>query len=373
MLDQLTRSGDFVHLGNSDEYADYFKHISRVFAFLSAWYRKLVAGGNEEARIVEGFLEKLLYTVQMLRLKYLYAEDHKLALDLNDSGFPHWFGISELEAGLAIQLEHFKDLPGRKVVQEIMLEEMLRRGNDPVKLLPQMAEVQFADELDGSKLIFTFTPGALTVIQNGPEDGEILHCLFSWLCYDRTLNRPYIYIMAFDFAGTREDLRIEYEHGDFLTTVCRSGDREIPLAVLATDIDNALLRVSPKIVKRISLGPILCPKYSVPDDNAELIGWLSQFGEPDDFALLLESGILLSKGVFEEKSSWFFGNSKKVKQIFALSDDELAGEQQASEVSQMILLPHHVLQHISETPRFNEMFGRHKKVAYNLQGGLYVV
>lgn len=373
MLESLARSGDFVRLENSDAYDTYFKHLNRAFAFLVAWYQKLVEGGNTEAKIVRDFLEKFLATIRMLRFKYICAQDHQLALDLNDSGFPHWCGISELEADLSLQDERSAHLPGRRIVQEMMLEEMLRRGQDPVSLLPQMAEVQFAEELDGSKMIFTFTPGDLAIIQNGSEGSGTLNCLFSWLCYDKAFNKPYIYVMAFDFCGTEEELRLDFDHGDFMPAIRRLGDRAVPLAVLATDIDEALPKVFPKILKRICLGPILCPKFSVPGDHDEIIGWLSEFGEPDDFALLLETGVILSRGEFEEKRGWFSFNSKKVRQIFAISEDELSAENQASQVKQVIMLPHHVLQQVASLPAFVSQFGSFNKVTYNLQGGLYVV
>jgi hypothetical protein len=372
MLESLARSGDYIHLESEDEYSAYFQHLNRVFAFLSAWYQKLVEGGNAEAKIVNGFLEKLLWTVRALRFKHLYSNEHQLALDLNDSGFPHWCGISELEADLALQSQRLERLPSKRIVQEMMLEKMLRKGQDPIEFLPQMAEIQFTDELDGSKLVFPFTPGNLVKVENGSEEKGIINCLFSWLCYDKFSNRPYIYVMAFDFCGTEEELQFDFEQGDFLPAIRRLGDRVVPLAVLATDIDETLPRIFPKILKRIGLGPIICPRFSVKDGHPELVDWLCQFGEPGDFALLLESGVIFSQGQFEESRGWF-SSTKKVRQIFAISEDELTGESQASQTQRVVLLPHHVLQQISTLPEFAEKFGTYSKVTYNQQGGLYVV
>jgi hypothetical protein len=344
-----------------------------VFAFLVVWYQKLVEGGNTEAKIVRDFLEKLLTTVRVLRFKFLYAQDKHLMLDLHDSGFPHWLGISELESDLALQLERARHLPSRRVVQEIMLEQMLRKGEDPVGLLSQMAQVQFAEELDPKKLVFTFTPGNIAVVQNGSHTAGLINCLFPWLCYDKETNRPYIYIMAFDYDGTQEELRLEFNEGDFLPAIRRVGDRVPPLAVLATDIDEALPKVFPKILKCIGLGPIICPRFSVQEDkHAQLLSWLSQFGEPNDFALLLEASVVFSKGEFEEKRGWLSFGTSKVRQIFAISEDQLAGDRQASQVQQVIMLPHHVLQQVNSLAEFQD-FADFNKVAYNKQGGIYAV
>ena len=146
MIDSLERNGDFVQLGSSDDYAAYFQHLNRVFAFLLTWYQKLVRGGDTEAKIVQGFLENFLHTVRALRFKHLYAgDDHPLILDLNDSGFPQWLGISELEADVALRDERLARLPGRRIVMEMMLDEMLGHGQEPAGVLPHMAEIQFIE------------------------------------------------------------------------------------------------------------------------------------------------------------------------------------------------------------------------------------
>ncbi len=372
MIEDLARRGDYVHLGDEDEYSAYFQHLNRVFAYLAAWYQKLVTGGNTEAQVIRNFLDKILSTVRLLHIKYRYRTDHQLVLDLNDSGLPHWTSINELESDLALRGERQKDLPSRRIVQELMLEEMLLRGQDPVALLPKMAEVQLNEDLDEGKLIFTFTPGNAAIVENG-SPGGVLNCIFSWLCYDKMRNRPYVYIMAFDFDGSAEELRSEINEGDFVETIRRLGDREAPLAVLASDIDEAMLRVFPKIIKRIQLGPIICPKFSVPGDQESLVGWLNEFGDPGDFALLLESAVIVSNGEFSPRRGWFSLGAKRVRQVFAVSEDVLASEHQANEVRQILMLPHRVLQQIGSDPAFIELFERHTKVTYDPQGGLYVV
>lgn len=373
MLDSMARLEEKHHLQDSNDYAAYFQHLNRVFAFLVTWYQKLVEGGNTEAKIVKIFLEKFLATVRVLRFKFLYAQDSKLTLDLHDSGFPHWTDIFELESDLALQSERRKQLPSRRIVQEIMLESMLTRGEIPADLLSQMSQIQLGEELDGSRLIFTFTPGDLTIIQNGSETDGVLNCLFSWLCYNKISNRPCIYVMAFDFKGSQEELLFEFNQGDFIPAIRRVGDRVPPLAVLATDIDQSLLKVFPKILKRIEIGPIICPKFSVPGDQEQLVEWLTKFGEPEDFALLLETGVIFSRGEFQEKQGWLSLSKSKVRQIFAISEDVLASERQATQVQQVVMLPHQVLQQINTSADFEKLFGPFTKVSYNSQGGIYVV
>ena len=375
-IDPNARSRDFVRLASSDEYSAYFWQLNRVFAFASIWYQKLVEGGNTEAEIVEGFLQKMLYTTKMLRLKHLYSPDHPLALDLNDSGFPHYSSIMELSGDLALQPERASHLPSRRVVQEMMLEEMLRRGRDPVELSPQMSDIQFNEELDGGRLILPFTPGDLTVVKNGHEDSKLTTCLFSWLCYDPRSNMPFVHIMAFDFDGTVDQLRQEYKEGDFLKIIRRYGDRVPPLVVLASSIDQNLPKVFPKILKRIQIGSIICPAYVAADDDDDLTAWLAKYGERDDFALFLEAQAIFSQGQFEAKpSGWFsLGREKQIHQIFAISHfDALASERQANEVRQLLMLPHEVLQQITTEPMFRDLYGHREKIAYTREGGVYVI
>lgn len=377
MTEKKVEQGDMVLLASDGDYEAYFNHLNRVFFFLNRWYLKLVEGGNTEAKIVAGFLTKLLATVRVLRFKHMYSAaspEQKLILDLDDSGFPHWMGINELEADVALQEERSKNLPSRRVMNERLLEQMLGKGKDPVALLPEMAQVQFAEELDGSKIIFDFTAGELQVVQNGFEKKEgTIRCLFSWLCYDKTVNRPFIHVMAFDYEGTEEELGTEFEQGPFLPTIRRFGDRQVALMLLATDIDEALPKVFPKIIKRVELGPIFCPRFAWQGDDETLTRWLSEFGQPDDFALKLVSSVIFSKGVYEEKHSWLFGGSAKVRQIFALKEDELTGETEASEVHRIILLPHHVLQQVNALPEFVAEFGMFGKITYTKEGEIHHV
>ncbi len=372
-IEDLARSRDYCCLA-PDEYAAYFHHLNRVFAFLRTWYRKLVEDGNKEAEIVEGFLGRLLQTVCLLRLKHLYNPAIQLTLDLNHSGFPHSVGVAELEADLTLKDERLRHLPNRRVLQELMLESMLSRQIDPTELLPQMAERQLAEMIDREKIVRPFTPGDVVIVN---DNGKVKNCLFSWFCYDRMENIPYVYIMAFDYHGSTEKLREELAGGEFVEVIRKNGDRgTVPLIVTATSIDEELPTVFPKILKRVKVGPLVCPLYTAEDSSDPFVKWLRQYGEPADFVLFLEAEVLYSKGQEpQEERGWFsFAERKKARQIFALpAMDSVSGDRHVSQVQLVMMLPHHVLQQIASDPDFAEVSRGQQKVAYDLEGGIYVV
>jgi hypothetical protein len=345
----------------------YFQHLNRVFAFLIAWYKKLIEGGNTEARIVEIFLEKFLFTIGLLQFKHLGKKDDSMPLSLDKSGFPHWSNIFQIATDLTLKEERLGTLPSRRIVMEMMLDEMLS-GNSPTGTLPQMANIHFWEELDEERIISGFTPGKVVRVENETGEAGVINCLFPWLCYDRTQNVPCIYVMAFDFKGNEECLRRDVA-GDFLPTINRFGDRITPLAVMAADIDNALPRVFPKIIKRVLLGPIISVKFSTTGDHDDIVSWLAEFGSPDDFALLIETSVLFSQGECDRRGGWLSFGSKRVRQIFAIMDCE----NQASQVKGVILLPHEVFQQIESKPEFEQKYGSSSKLTYGRQGGIYVV
>ncbi len=371
-LDELRGVSDCCRLTSSEDYAKYFAHLNRVFAFLRTWYQKLATGGDVEAKIVAGYLDRLLYTVGVLRWKHLFNQSDHLVLDLNDSGLPHYLGVAELESDFDLKEERLVDLPSRRVYEEMALEELLVRGRDPVELLPQMAKRQFLESLHENSMLLPFSPGEIAVV--GEARGK-LGCLISWACYDRTLNVPFVYIMAFDYHGTHLELKNDY--GEIFEVVRKYGNRgTTSLAVLGTSIDDEHPHVFPKIIKRVQIGPIICPRFCSGDNQSPIGKWLSEFGKVDDFVLKLDAEMIYSKGESKEPWSWLdlINGRKLVKQIFAISPSmEISTGRYSSQVQSVIILPHHLLQQIGHHDEFRESYKTYQHVTYTSEGGIYAV
>jgi hypothetical protein len=79
---------NFATLGGRDEYRRYFDLLSTVIERLRACYRAQDQGGTYEAGIVPGFMEKLLATIGLLRVKHIRAGRHAPTVDRPDGWVP---------------------------------------------------------------------------------------------------------------------------------------------------------------------------------------------------------------------------------------------------------------------------------------------
>ena len=78
----IGNSPDFTLLRSKDEYTRYFTLLERVWRALMQSYELSESENTYEAGVVHGYLERLLYTVNTLRMKYTHSPaDQRHALD----------------------------------------------------------------------------------------------------------------------------------------------------------------------------------------------------------------------------------------------------------------------------------------------------
>jgi hypothetical protein len=375
LLAGMKERGDFVELESSDDYARYFNHLTRVFQILISWYKNLIDGGATEERLVTGFLKRMLFNVDMLRLKHYHNPHNQPHLDLNASGFPHILTIMELEADLRIKPERLPTLSPRNTLIELMLNEMFEKRQEPIELLRQMAETEYYTLLDENKLLLAFTPGVLELREDRRPGYRKYQ--YSWACYDPHSNMIHMHLFAFDHDKTEEPLQSRGPaFNRFLQVIKTEGSRAPTVGVLASSIDEALISVHPKVLKRVRIGPITCPRFSRESNPESMLGFLKQYGEEDDFAVRLASEIIISERQVERSRGLLsFGRAKRVREHFAIPDpdaDLQCFTQQASQVYDHLFLPHAVLQEVVGDPNFAP-YEAMQKVVYTRKGELHAV
>jgi len=370
---QSTADGGSVELESSDEYAAYFNHLTRVFGCLVKWYKYLIEGGGTEERLLTGFLSRMLFTVEMLRLKHLYSPPHNLILDLNDSGLPHTFEIMEFDTDLRIRDDKLRSLSPRNVLVGQMVDEMIEKKQDPSDLLWQMSQLEFFTLIDPHKLMHVFTPGEL---EHRATRLEYRKYLYSWACYDFSTNTLFFHLMALDQDIGEEPLEAKGStYNRFIEVVKAEGSRASSVGVLASQIDEALKPIHPKVLKRVRIGPILCPRFQRGQSPEPMLAFLEKHGDQDDFALKLMSEVIISqRQVAEPRKLLSLGRAGRVREVFAIPSSDLrCFEQQASRVFDHLIMPHHVLQQVIGDPRFSACYGTMQKITYTKEGGLNVV
>ena len=353
---------------SQEEYPKYFSHMTHVFKCLLDWQSQ-IAGGMQEKAMVSKFIVRILNTILALGTKYTYHPENNLAIDLNDSGYPHLLGIMELENDVRQREEMLSKFLPATALKDRMIDVMLTSAADPKDLLWQMSARQYFEGLSACALISSFTHGDFVLL----EESELMRrYLYSWLCYDFKSNVPHIHLMVFDQDKVVEPIHEEgIDQVEFHDIIRANGSRVPDMFVLAAGIDQALPHIHPKVLKRIKLGPILSNAYSLEGKEVNpLLGPLAQFGTREDFILLVRNEMLYSKGQTDTKGGGFLKalGEKKIREIFALNnlDDECA-EARASSIERQIIMPHHVIQHIDFSDPALAKYAGAGKIAYTKQ------
>lgn len=369
-------STDFAILPGSDVYALYFNLLLDAFGKLLTAQAAEAAHGNYEAEVTKGFLEKLLFTVRALRLKFLYSPVHNLEVDMSNSGFPNRDVIASLENDLRLRDDRLQKLQPESLLKMRILDCLIQKGEEPSDLLWQLADRAYFDIIEEEKLFFPFTPGELIKRKKSKDAGDVRSYTYSWACYDFSTSRPYFHIMSFDQDSYLEPLeKDDASLLQFLHVIKAEGRRAPNISVLATAIDSAINWLHPKSIKRVCLGPLYSPllignRTCFTDEiEAAACSLLASCGKrPQDFFLFFTHEMVFSERQVERGS--FFG--KRVREIYHIpTDDPAAFSNGASSVFRSVLMPHVVRQNIKTEEANAFELNTLKVLTYDEEGKIY--
>ncbi len=370
---------NFATLGGRDEYRRYFDLLSTVIQRIRACYRAQDQGGTYEAGIVPGFMEKLLATIGLLRVKYTYApaDTRPLWIDLTESGFPNAMELSHVQQDLARRKERLLELAVPVALKRAVLDGLLQDLTDPPELLAQLSERTYFDLLDETKLFLPFVLGDLTL---RTTDAKFRSYVVSWACYDFETNRPYVHVMTFDQDAAEEPLHAQGPgYTRFLEVLRAEGSRAPDVGILALAIDDALDPIHPKILKRLCIGPLYTPlllaQHPAGDADAPSLfaTLLQQHGRrADDFVLQLCDEIVFSKA--QQATRSLLSPRGKVREIFAITEtDPECYARRASVVHHNVVLPHDLLQHVGPAiMAAAPVLRRCRKITYDEAGTMVI-
>ncbi|MBI2056201.1 MAG: hypothetical protein HYT37_02380 [Candidatus Sungbacteria bacterium] len=369
----LDNDPNFGTLESGDDYAQYFNLLANAFTWLLACYSS-GAAETYEADIVPGFLRKMLYTIETLRVKYTYgsAYNRSLWVDLTDSGFPNSQEVTNIVADILGRKERLRALPAKSATKGLLLDTIFSQYEAPREMLWQLSEREYLEMLDEEKLFLSFTPGELI---NRDEDQKYRNYIYSWACYDFRSNRPYIHLMTFDQDKEKQPLEEKgASYYEFLQVVKGEGSRAPDVAILAIAIDEALESIHPTVLKRLCIGPLygnlLLSGKNIEEEDVKqstMRSLLSRYSRAkNDFMLFSSDDIVFSKS--RQTFRGILNPRGKVREIFAITEtDPECYARHASVINHYCLLPHWVLQNIDpheigeNLPEFN----RCQKITYN--------
>lgn len=384
LMRQKIETQDFAVLKNESAYACYFDQLRYAIDRLYASYTMMglkkrdVSGKRESATMIR-FLEKFLFTIEALKMKYTYRMpiERPLWVDLSDSGFPNFAEFAHFELDAADRDKRLKDLLPHVGLKNAMIDYMLQKHARPHLFLSQMSYRTYLEMLDVEKLFMPFNEGMLELVGNNET---MRRYVYTWACYDFATNRPYIHILEFEQDVSMEGLEQRGRAYDqFLACIKSHGSRTSPIGVIATEIDEAIESIHPKHLQRICIGPF----YSeltlkergerIEAKEQVILDLLRRTGRDQRDCLLLFTNEIVISERQEVKGNRLTG--RRVREVLYMTPlDTESFMRYASFVQHHVLLPHHLLQEIgsAEIAAMPEL-GPAIKLVYSEKGAVYAI
>lgn len=240
---------DSAVLDSKEQYVFYHKMVDFAFKELIVAVQRQRICNNQEVELFKQYSDLLLYSIEAMRIKYMYDSEDNMKVDLTFSGFPNYLEFRYLFNDLELRDEYLGKLTPISTLKAEFLDTLMRK-KEPVKKnrLFQASSIVYYSSVKKEYIFNRFVQGK---ILDAPKDsvGELL---VSWSFYDVSHNRPFICFMYFDYDGSRVN---DYKE-DIYEVLKTVADRDMALDTLAYTIDRKLPKVSPRLIKRIDLGPI---------------------------------------------------------------------------------------------------------------------
>lgn len=333
---------DSVRFDTTDEYIKYFDFIKNSFNRLIESLKSRSADNPIEIAILKDFLQKYLNTVEILRLKYLFDSDNKMAIDLTYSSFPNYLELRKLDSEKEKAASVLSKLPSKDSLKQEVLDYMFERKAQPLHLLKKLGKITYNEALQNDHYMGLYNPGSLHEIGKNKQGQK--KYIYNWSSYDSMTNRPFVYILAFEFTNNTINLQKEGLPA-FEDIIKKHSHNSTPLKVMATEIDNAAESIKPKILKRIDIGPIYC-KYS--KENHEISEIVQERFGAEDYAFFYTTEIVNSVGEKEQKAGGMFSSTKQLRQIFFVDERNIDSlERHVSEVNHYLIGTHKLVQYLS--------------------------
>lgn len=329
-----------VALLGEDRRRVYLSQIRRALFALGENLKSQASVTENERCAVAGYLERLAGTYEALGLRHFFSEAVELKIDATDSGFVHFSTLLALAADIDTRDAKLASLRKVGEIKRAMLDEIVEHGVHPRRLQVELMQRLYLESLSAEKTVRAFAPGKLERV------GESNNYFWSFSTYDRALNRPFVYLLYFSYAGESVDgdgLRDDSDAFSEIRSVAESGALgRIGLLGFANALDYKIDRVSPKIVKRLIIGPYWAPQLTSTGD--EIGKLLESFADRLPYAMRWETETLLSERETQVGAGWF--SKGKTRQVFWIPKDLELSARGVSQVARYLLVPDWLAQQI---------------------------
>ena len=240
---------DSAVLDSKEQYAFYHTMVEHALKEIIESMNSNQLCSEQELVFFKQYCDLLLYSVEAMRIKYMYDDEDNMKVDLTESGFPNYLEFRYLFNDLGLRDNYIQKLPDLAVIKEDFLDTLLRKKEHVTKRkLFQAASLRYYTTVEQKYIYNRFVQGKII---ESPKEITSKY-MTSWSFYDVTFNRPFICYMYFD----TEKGNIDKYRSDIYEVLKSTADRHMNLDTMAYGIDRKLPDVLPKHIKRIDLGPL---------------------------------------------------------------------------------------------------------------------
>lgn len=240
---------DSAILDSKEQYVFYHKMIDFTLKELIVAVQAKQICNEQEILLFKQYCDLLLYSIEAMRVKYMYDDEENMKVDLTDSGFPNYLEFRYLFNDLELREDYLGKLTDVDTLKDEFLDTLMRK-KEPIakRKLFQASSIVYYTSAKKEYIFNRFVQGKIIKA----TEGSPAEYLVSWSFYDVSHNRPFICFMYFDYDG-KDPLK---ERNEIYATLKTVADREMSLDTMAYGIDKRLKDVLPKLIKRVDLGPI---------------------------------------------------------------------------------------------------------------------
>ena len=118
---------DSAQLDSKEQYVFYHKMVDFALKELIVGVQHQQICSKQELALFNQYCNLLTYTIESMRIKYMYDEEDNMKIDLTDSGFPNYLEFRYLFNDLELRDQHIQRLPSLKKLQDDFLDTLMRR------------------------------------------------------------------------------------------------------------------------------------------------------------------------------------------------------------------------------------------------------
>jgi hypothetical protein len=302
---------DSAILDTKEHYVFYHKMVDFAFKELIVAVQRQKLCNEQEVLLFKQYCDLLLYSIEAMRIKYMYDEEDNMKVDLTDSGFPNYLEFRYLFNDLELRDEYLGKLTPITTLKEEFLQTLMHK-KQPIKKIKlfQAASIVYYTSVNKQFIFNRFVQGKIIEA----TEGSGADLLISWSFFDVSHNRPFICFMYFNYEGNRVN-----DYKDEIYEVLKTtSDREMSLDTMAYTIDRKLPKISPKLIKRIDLGPI--HNVFAKDENEVTHAILEGIGRKEipleSYAISLRIDEVKSNSEFKEGSFFSKQTLQKWDEVF---------------------------------------------------------